>query len=93
MLTAPATPPAIVCAHDDFHYQFVRMLPAVTARAAAAFRGVRCPHDRDDAVAEVVARAWAAVAAFPPASDGDAAVAAAEATADVRRELLVRPAR
>ena len=93
MLTAPATPPAIVCALDDFHYQFVRMLPAVTARAAAAFRGVRCPHDRDDAVAEVVARAWAAYAQSPATGDADAEVLVAEAVADVRREFLACPAR
>ena len=85
-------PPVTVPALDDGRDRFVRLLPAVTARAAAAFRGLPCPHDRADAVAEVVARAWAAVAAFPPASDGDAAVAAAEATADVRRELLACPA-
>jgi len=86
-------PPAIVRALDDRQRQFVRLLPAVTARAAAAFRGVPCPHDRDDAVAEVVARAWAAYAKSPATSDGDAAVLVAEAVADVRREFLACPAR
>ena len=92
-VTPVEAPPAIVRALDDIHHQFVRMLPAVTARAAAAFRGVPCPHDRDDAVAEVVARAWAAFAKSPATGDGDAEVLVAEAVADVRREFLAGPAR
>ena len=63
-VTRIENPPAIVHALDDRQRRFVRLLPAVTARAAAAFRGVPCPHDRDDAVAEVVARAWAAYAKY-----------------------------
>jgi len=37
---------------------FVALLPTIEAHARAAFNRVRCPHDRDDAVAEVVAHAW-----------------------------------
>lgn len=44
---------------------FVAALPAVEARARAAFAGVRNYHDREDAVAEVVARTWQAFVAAP----------------------------
>ena len=53
---------AAVAAHapvalDAHQRAFVALLPRIEARARAAFRRLRCPHDRDDAVAEVVARA------------------------------------
>jgi hypothetical protein len=37
---------------------FLASLPAVEGRARIAFRDVRCPQGRDDAVAEAVALAW-----------------------------------
>src|SRR5436190_423151 len=53
----PADMPALV-APADRHGPYLTLLPGIEARARASFRFVRCPHDRDDAVAEVVARAW-----------------------------------
>jgi hypothetical protein len=41
----------------DPRASFVALLPAIEARARAAFRRLRHCHDREDAVAEVVARA------------------------------------
>ncbi|MDB5313935.1 MAG: hypothetical protein JWO38_8137 [Gemmataceae bacterium] len=42
----------------DLHAAFAAALPAVEARAGRAFRAVRCPHAREDAVADVVLAAW-----------------------------------
>src|SRR5439155_11774448 len=56
-MSAAAAAPAIV-APDVHQRAFVALLPRIEARARATFRRLRCPHDRDDAVAEVVARAW-----------------------------------
>jgi hypothetical protein len=57
---------------------FVALLPALESRARAAFRRLRRYHDREDAVAEVVARAWAAFLAAPAGADELAAGAVAE---------------
>jgi hypothetical protein len=43
---------------DRLHAAFLALLPRLEAHARAAFRGVRCPHRRDDHVAEAVALAW-----------------------------------
>jgi len=40
------------------HAGFLQLLPRVEMHARVAFRHVRCPHRRNDAVAEVVALAW-----------------------------------
>jgi hypothetical protein len=56
MYTAIAAPVRV--AQDAYQKAFVARLPRIEARARAAFRYLRCPHDRDDAVAEVVASAW-----------------------------------
>src|SRR5262245_15464594 len=40
------------------HAGFLQLLPRVELHARVAFRHVRCPHRRNDAVAEVVALAW-----------------------------------
>lgn len=37
---------------------FETLLPVIVVTAKRAFRHIRCPHTRDDAVAEVVAIAW-----------------------------------
>jgi DNA-directed RNA polymerase specialized sigma24 family protein len=42
----------------ELHARFSAALPAVKVRAQAAFRRVRCPHDRDDRVADAVLAAW-----------------------------------
>jgi DNA-directed RNA polymerase specialized sigma24 family protein len=55
--------PAIATARAplaDLHARFTAALPAVNERARAAFRRVRCPHDRDDRVADAVLAAWRA---------------------------------
>src|SRR5438067_3951270 len=56
MFTATAVP--VLVAQDAYQKAFVARLPRIEARVRAAFRHLRCPYDRDDAVAEVVARAW-----------------------------------
>jgi hypothetical protein len=43
---------------DALHAGFLAVLPAIQAHAHAAFRHLRCPHDRDDAVAETVELCW-----------------------------------
>jgi hypothetical protein len=45
--------------HDPrAHDEFLRLLPAIRRHARLAFGAIRCPHDREDAMAEVVAHAW-----------------------------------
>jgi DNA-directed RNA polymerase specialized sigma24 family protein len=67
----------------DPRASFVALLPAIEARAWSAFRRLRCYHDREDAVAEVVARAWAAYLAQPVGADE----LVAGAVADVRTQM------
>src|SRR5262249_59964454 len=50
----PRRPPAPA----PLHAGFLALLPRGEMHARLAFRGVRCPHRRNDAVAEVVALAW-----------------------------------
>lgn len=84
MLVPAPAPPALV-APCERQRAFVALLPALTGRAEAAFRGVRSPHDREDAVAEAVACAWERFLALrhphaaDPAALADAAVRAARA--------------
>jgi hypothetical protein len=40
------------------HISFLVLLPTIQAHARAAFRLLRCEHDREDAEAQVVALAW-----------------------------------
>jgi DNA-directed RNA polymerase specialized sigma24 family protein len=67
----------------DPRASFVALLPAIEARAWSAFRRLRRYHDREDAVAEVIARAWAAYLAQPACADELAAMA----VADVRTQM------
>jgi hypothetical protein len=55
------TKSACLCAGlppDRLHDAFLALLPRLEARARVAFRAVRCPHHREDHVAESVALAW-----------------------------------
>jgi hypothetical protein len=45
-------------APDDLQSTFELLLPRIVTVAAFAFRGLRCPHRRADAVQETVALAW-----------------------------------
>ena len=49
--------PAVVVSEDRQH-AFLTLLPKLEAKAKTTFASIRCPHDRADAVAEVVALAW-----------------------------------
>jgi hypothetical protein len=51
----PAAPP------QQLHARFLAALPRIRAHAEVRFRGVRCPHAREDAVADVLASAWEAL--------------------------------
>jgi hypothetical protein len=64
------------------------LLPTLRDHARAAFRAVRCPHDREDAEAEVVLRAWEAFR--PAARVVTAAGLAAPVIRAVRAELARR---
>lgn len=52
-MQAPAARPIHALQH-----RFLAILPEIEAHAQTAFHVIRSSHDRDDAVAEVVARAW-----------------------------------
>jgi hypothetical protein len=43
---------------DSLHAGFLSLLPQVQLHATIFFRHLRCPHSREDAVAETVALAW-----------------------------------
>ena len=43
---------------DQLHERFLALLPKIQAHAQIYFRYVRCPHQRDDKIAETVALAW-----------------------------------
>src|SRR5262249_38071935 len=62
------------------HAGFLQLLPRVERHARVAFRGVRCPHRRADAVAEVVALAWKWYVRLVCRGQDPAAFAAALAT-------------
>jgi hypothetical protein len=84
MFPALAEPPVLVAA--DPRQSFLSLLPAIEARARSAFLSIRHFHDREDAVAEVVARAWETFAACPSATTTAAALATS-AVAAVRARL------
>jgi hypothetical protein len=52
-----STPHALTL--DDVRHAFLAVLPRVELHARIQFRGVRCPHRKEDAVSEAVALAWA----------------------------------
>jgi hypothetical protein len=84
MFPALTEPPVLVT--PDPRQSFLTLLPAVEARARTAFRTIRHFHNREDAVAEVVARAWETFAACPRATTTAAALATS-AVAAVRAAL------
>jgi DNA-directed RNA polymerase specialized sigma24 family protein len=43
---------------EQLRAEFEKLLPKVETVARHAFRAIRCPHSRDDAVAEVLGLAW-----------------------------------
>lgn len=57
MIPQPA--PQLVTDHSHLHAGFLSILPAVERQARFAFRHWHGSHDREDAVAETVAVAWA----------------------------------
>lgn len=69
----------------DHRESFLALLPAIQAHARAAFRSLRSVHDREDAEAEVVARAWERFATAQVAVTAERL--AAPAVAAVRSEL------
>lgn len=73
-------------ASADLCESFLALLPVIQAHAMAAFRSLRSVHDREDAVAEVVARTWEWFAAAPVPVTAERL--AAPAVAAVRSELL-----
>ncbi len=48
-------PPQTPSLHDRF---LARIMPAVERHARVYFRGLRCPHRKEEAIAEAVALAW-----------------------------------
>ncbi|MBP3956879.1 hypothetical protein J8F10_16530 [Gemmata sp. G18] len=87
LVPVPAAPPALVAPFDRQHV-FVALLPALTRRAEDAFRAIRSAHDREDAVAEVVARAWEGFLALPHPHGADPGALADTAVRAVRAQLL-----
>jgi len=83
MLAAPI-PSRTRVTPDTRRRTFVALLPAIESLARAAFRHVRCPHDRADAVAEVVARAWERFRRAPRPRAATAGRLAEAAVAEVR---------
>ena len=71
----------------DHQHAFVAVLPRIVAKARAAFAAVRCPHDRADAVAEVVALAWERFRLIPTSLLVPADAFADDAVATVRDTL------
>jgi hypothetical protein len=58
-MSASATPSSpLTPGPDPLHAAFLALLPQVEAHARVAFRHVKCPHRREDAVAEVAALCW-----------------------------------
>src|SRR3954469_15083339 len=43
---------------EQLHAEFEKLLPQVQRYALYAFRAIKCPHSREDAVAEVLGLAW-----------------------------------
>jgi hypothetical protein len=88
MTAIPTVPVLAPRAHDEF----LRFLPTIRGHAWAAFGAIRCPHDREDAVAEVVANAWVQFLITRVTGAVTAEELATAATTEVRGEL-VRAAR
>ena len=42
----------------DLQARFLQLLPKVETHGRIFFRNLRCPHRRDDAVAEMIALSW-----------------------------------
>ena len=83
MFVAIPDVPALVISEDRQH-AFLSLLPKLEAKARAAFASIRCPHDRADAVAEVVALAWEQFRRTTTADPLSADDFATEVVADVR---------
>src|SRR5206468_4019797 len=66
---------------------YLALLPAIQAHAHAAFCYLRSEHDREDAEAEVVTRAWEQFVAAPVLHATTADRLAAKAVAAVRSSL------
>jgi hypothetical protein len=78
-------------ARDTRQRAFVALLPSIESLARSAFRGLRCPHDRADAAAEVVARAWERFRRAPRPHAVAAGRLARAAVAEVRAALTPAP--
>ena len=89
LVAVPANPPALVAPFDR-QRAFVALLPAVTRGAEDAFRVLRSLHDREDAVAEVVACAWERFLALGRPDAVDPAELANAAVRVVRDRLLTQ---
>src|SRR5262249_39282103 len=50
--------PTLTPSTDALHQGFLTVLPAIESHARAYFRTVRCPGQREDAIAETLAIAW-----------------------------------
>ena len=57
-MSAAAGPAARADSVGSLHAAFLTILPRIELHALVYFRGLRCPHRKDDAVAETVALAW-----------------------------------
>ena len=57
-MSAAAGPAARADSVGSLHAAFLTILPRIELHALVYFRGLRCPHRRDDAVAEAVALTW-----------------------------------
>ena len=57
-MSAAASPAARADSVGSLHAAFLTILPRIELHALVYFRGLRCPHRKDDAVAETVALAW-----------------------------------
>jgi hypothetical protein len=53
-----ATTPPVASSQDNPQTEFEALYPALKKLARHAFRGLRCPHDRDDAVSSALVHAW-----------------------------------
>lgn len=83
-------PPAHVL--RDRQTAFLAFLPTVETRARHAFRHLRCPFDREDAVADAVAFAWSKFRTLPRHIEVSAKELASEAVTDVRVQMALKAA-
>ena len=54
-MIAPATPAPSI---DDLHTAFLRLVPRIELHGRVWFRGLKCPHTREDCICEMLALAW-----------------------------------